>query len=75
MNIAHLVFDRVKTLPQAQAQAQEVLDFTNFVMTQHNLKNTFQQEGLIELILAMPDIEDSHVFERVQNGKVADVFD
>ncbi len=73
MNIAHLVFDRVKNLPQAQAQ--EVLDFTNFVITQHNLKNTFQQEGLIELILAMPDIEDSHVFERVQNGKVADVFD
>ena len=73
MNIAHLVFDRVKILPQAQAQ--EVLDFTNFVMTQHNLKNKFQQEGLIELILAMPDIEDSHVFERVQNGKVADVFD
>lgn len=68
MNTAHLIFDRVKTLPDVQAQ--EVLDFTNFIMMQHNHKKTFQQEGLVELILAMPEIEDSQVFDRIQNGKV-----
>ncbi len=73
MNTAHLIFDRVKILPDIQAQ--EVLDFTNFIIMKYNHKKEFQQEGLVELILSVPEMEDSQAFERIQNGKVIDVFD
>lgn len=73
MSIAQLIFDKVKTLPPAQAQ--EVLDFANFISEKNQNSPIQEQQGLIDLLLAMPQVEDKNVFDRLQNGTVHNVFD
>ncbi|MFU8927065.1 DUF2281 domain-containing protein [Acinetobacter puyangensis] len=73
MSIAQLIFDKVKTLPQAQAQ--EVLDFANFISEKYQNNPVNEQQGLIDLLLSMPQVEDKNIFDRIQNGTVHDVFD
>ncbi|MDH0032626.1 MULTISPECIES: hypothetical protein [unclassified Acinetobacter] len=77
MGLAELVFHKVSQLPQEKIA--EVLDFVQFLefRQQQQAQATMissESEDLIDLILAIPKIEDATVFERIQDVEMRDVF-
>lgn len=73
MSIAQTIFQKVKNLPEQQAQ--EILNFVDFIQARHDKASQSDTPSFVDLLMTIPKLKDDTVFERIHDENIRHVFD